>query len=100
MIESKIADEVMNPKNEDESEDREDEDKTTLPTMKFSEVRSHLDDQTIFIDFSSDIKVQLYSTHLRNFRELITKKKQQTSKVQTKLYSFFKTGLLIASTLV
>lgn len=91
MTESEIADEVMNQKNEDGSEDSEEEE-TTLRKIKLSVVRSHLDDLITFIDYSSDNEIQLYYTHFRNFRELIIKK-QRTSKVQTKLDSFFKVGL-------
>uniref|UniRef100_A0A6P7GP00 Uncharacterized protein LOC114340382 n=1 Tax=Diabrotica virgifera virgifera TaxID=50390 RepID=A0A6P7GP00_DIAVI len=84
----------MNLKHEDGSEDSK-EGKTTLQKMKFSEVRSHLNDLITFIDYS-DNEVQLYYTQFRNFRELIIKK-QQTSKVQTKHDSFFKAGLPKAS---
>lgn len=87
MTKSEIADEVMNLKNEDRSEDSEEE--TKLPKMKLSVVRSHFDDLITFIDDSSYNEVQLYYTHFPNFEDFIIKK-QRTSKVQTKFDSFFK----------
>ena len=90
MTESELADEAMNLKDEDGSEDSEEE-KTPLSKMKLSVVRSHFNNLITFIDYSSDNEVQLYYTHFRNFRELIIKKRQ------TKIDSFFKEGLLKAS---
>ena len=58
MTESEIADEVMNLKHKDGSEDSE-EDETTLPKRKWPVVRLHLDDLITFIDYSSDNEVQL-----------------------------------------
>lgn len=90
MTESEIADEVMTLEDEDGSGDNEEEE-TAVPKTKLSVIRSHLDDIITFMDNSSDIEIQLYYTHFRNFRELIIKK-QQTSKVQSKLDGFFKAG--------
>ena len=86
MTESEIADEVLIKESENESEDSEEE--SIPPKMKLSTVRSHLDDVISFIDDSADSEMQ-YITRTFAILELIIKK-QQSSKIQTKIDSFFK----------
>lgn len=56
------------------SENENEEEKSILPKIKLSSVRSHFDGVISFIDDSADSEMQLYYTYFCNFGELTIKK--------------------------
>jgi hypothetical protein len=62
MEKREIAEEVMARNKTDEESDDEEEEPPTCK-MKLSELRSHLDYSTIFIDSSPDPEVKMYYSH-------------------------------------